>query len=457
MVVFRQNRGLGRALAAVAVPGFMVAALLAAGVAMGESNAAPHNALASTGSHLPLRPLVDPQTAAPVPLTAWTASAEVALLAELDRLSQSVVDGGHAPGMAWVLVSQGRLVDARGYGVTDINRRGQVGPQTVFRLASLSKAFASALTGLLVDQGVIEWSDRVQDLVPALLLKDDAGAGHLRIDELLSHRVGLPHNTYDRQIESEQPYPLLVEKLNQISPLCHVGDCYAYQNVAFSLIGDVVFAATGDFFSHQVEKRLFHPLGMTTATYGRDALFASPSYASPHVRSRGRWLAVTPKETYYRLPPAAGVNASALDMGQWLLAQLGHRPDVLPENLVSILHEPQVLTPGEVGGSGWRRERLHAAAYALGWRVFDYAGHDLIFHAGAVQGYRAVLGLLPAEDFGFAVLWNAESGVPSGVFPTALDRRLALPEHDWLQPTRIAKPRKTTPGKRLRVSSGSSR
>lgn len=384
--------------------------------------------------------------ARPVPVSI-SAAQEMSLAQEMDRLVVNVMATGHVPGLAWVMVSNGAVIDAKGYGVTDVNTRAAVSADTVFRLASLSKGFASALSSLLVDQGVLEWGDRVQDMVPVFLLKDHDGAGRLRIDELLSHRVGLPYNTYDRQLESEEPYPILVEKLDAISPLCSVGDCYAYQNVAFSLIGDVVFASTGDFYSHQVEKRLFHPLGMTTATYGRDALLGSTSYALPHVGKAGSLRSLIPKETYYRVPPAAGVNASAKDLGQWILAQLGHRPDVLAPELVSLLHAPQVATPGELSASPWRRARLRTAAYALGWRVFDYAGHDMVFHAGAVQGYRALLGMLPNEDFGIAIVWNGEAPLPAGLFPTMIDQRLGIPAHDWLElakykPRAKAKPRR---------------
>ncbi len=376
-----------------------------------------------------------------------SAAQETLLAAEMDRLARGVMRTGQVPGMAWVMVSNGKVIDARGYGFADVRTGTKVSRETVFRVASLSKAFASALSSLLVDQGVLEWSDRVQDMVPAFLLKDQDGAGRLRIDELLSHRVGLPHNTYDRQLESEEPYPMLVEKLGDIAPLCSVGDCYAYQNVAFSLIGDVVFAATGDFFTHQVEKRLFHPLGMHTATYGREALMGNRSFALPHVGRAGQWRSLVPKETYYRVPPAAGVNASVNDLGEWLLAQLGHRPDVLSPELLALMHAPQVATPAEMSSSPWRRSRVRTAAYALGWRVFDYSGHDMVFHAGAVQGYRAMLGLLPGADFGIAVVWNGEGGVPGGLYPTMMDQRLGLPAHDWLQLSKFKPrpPRKKAP------------
>ncbi|NEL41069.1 MAG: beta-lactamase family protein, partial [Xanthomonas perforans] len=164
-------------------------------------------------------------------------------------------------------------------------------------------------------------------------------------------------------------------------------DCYAYQNVAFSLVGDVVFAASGSFYEQSVERRIFKPLGMNDASMGLAGIQASPRWARPHVRSRNGWVSLTPKPTYYRLAPAAGVNASASDMAQWLLAHTGHRTDVLPAPLLATLHAPLISTPGEMR-SGWRHERVDAASYALGWRVFDYAGHQVVFHAGAVQGYR---------------------------------------------------------------------
>jgi beta-lactamase class C len=149
------------------------------------------------------------------------------------------------------------------------------------------------------------------------------------------------------------------------------------------------------------------------------------------VRSGGTWVPVRPKETYYRIPPAAGVNASIHDMSQWLIAQMGHRPDVLSPEVLNEIHTPQVATPGEMRSSPWRRERLKSAYYGLGWRIYDYAGETLIFHAGAVQGYRAMIAFLPKYRFGAAMLWNSESGLPAGLMPMLFDRYLGLPEVNW--------------------------
>jgi beta-lactamase class C len=330
------------------------------------------------------------------------------------------------------IVQNGRVLSARGYGVTDVTEPQLVDSHTVFRLASLSKAFAGTMTGLLVNDGSLRWDSKVTDYVPDFQLSDPLATQRVTVADLLSHRVGLhAHNAFDRDIESNADYYGVSRKLASAPLDCAPGQCYAYQNVAFSLIGDVVFAATGSFYDQAVDRRIFKPLGMNDASIGLTGIESSPRWARPHVRSRNGWVSLMPKPTYYRLPPAAGVNASASDMAQWLIAQTGHRPDVLPAPLLATLHAPLISTPGEMR-AGWRRERVYSASYALGWRVFDYAGHQVVFHAGAVQGYRGLVALVPGRDLGIAILWNSDSSVPSGLLPTILDRAMGLPAQQWL-------------------------
>jgi beta-lactamase class C len=351
---------------------------------------------------------------------------------EVERLAEQLVAQKHLPGLALAIVQNGQVITLRGYGVTEVGSNQPVTTDTVFRLASLSKAFAATLTGLLVEQDAMNWDAPIVNQLPEFKLRDLGSARTVSARDILSHRVGLTRNTYDRDLESDEPYPLLAERLSNAPMACAPGQCYAYQNIAFSLIGDLTFAATGDFYSHQVETKIFAPLGMYSSTYGRDGLEASASWAHPHVRGRGGWVPVQPKDSYYHVPPAAGVNSSIHDMAQWLIAQMGHRPDVLSPSLLNQIHTPEVATPSELHSSPWRRARLTNAYYALGWRVFDYSGHTLLFHGGAVQGYRSMIGFLPDEDVGMVVLWNSESAAPSGLMPSLMDRVLGLPTQDWL-------------------------
>ena len=353
--------------------------------------------------------------------------------ARFEAMAQAMVANGRVPGMALAIVKDGRVLSARGYGTTDVDTGEGVDAHTVFRLASLSKAFAGTVTGLLVSEGALRWDSHVADFMPGLQFSQPGAAQQLTVAEVLSQRVGLTHNAYDRDIEDGADYRSLVQKLAYAPMKCAPGQCYSYQNVAFSLVGDVVFAATGHFFSEAVTRRIFKPLGMDDASYGLDGIESSQRWARPHVRGRGGWVSLTaPQPTYYRVAPAAGVNASISDMAKWLVAQTGHRTDVLPAPLLATLHAPVVETPSETRGSSWRRARLTEAGYGIGWRIYDYAGHRVVFHGGAVQGYRAAIALVPERDLGVVVLWNSTSGVPSGLMPTILDSALGLSGGDWL-------------------------
>lgn len=351
---------------------------------------------------------------------------------DMEALAETFVTRRRIPGMAMALVQDGRILSARGYGVTDVRNPQPIGADTVFRVASLSKGFAATLTGILVEEQALGWDTPVSRQLPAFKLRDFAASQRLTVSEILSHQVGLAKHTYDRDLGSV-PYPLLAERLSNAPMACTPGDCYGYQNIAYSLIGDMVFAVTGDFYSHQVEKKIFVPLGMRHATYGRDALMANASWARPHVDTGKGWTSIVPNENYYHVPPAAGVNASILDMAYWANAQLGHRPDVLSPTLLQKIHTPRVDTPGELRSSGWRAERLSRAAYALGWRIFTYRGHPLVFHGGAVRGYRAFIAFLPEQDVGIVVLWNSESASPSAFLPAWMDSALGISGRDWLE------------------------
>ncbi|MFC5582565.1 serine hydrolase domain-containing protein [Rhodanobacter terrae] len=354
-------------------------------------------------------------------------------IADYQRWLNRIAERHAVAGLATALVVDDKVVFEGTVGYADAVTKQPVTPHTVFRLASLSKAFATAMTGLLVDDGKLSWDTKLVDVLPYFKLKDMQAASEATVADILGQRLGLPRNTYDNMLEDDISYEELVRKLDEVNLICGVGQCYGYQNVAFGMIGDVVLARTGDFFYRQVDKRIFYPLGMTTASYGRAALESNKSWARPHRASSHGWLPFEPNETYYRVAPAAGVNASLRDMEKWLIAQMGGRQDVLPTSLLDVLHAPGVTTPSELNATPWRRARLTSAYYALGWRVYEYGGETLIFHAGAVAGYRTMIGFFPKYHVGVVTLWNSTGPIPSGLMPMVFDDLLNLPHVDWAQ------------------------
>ena len=354
-----------------------------------------------------------------------------AAIADYDHWLDRIAERNDVVGLATAVIVAPHVRFERTMGYADAHTGEHVKPTSVFRLASLSKAFATAMTGLLVRNGRLSWDSRLKDILPFFKLKDLKDTRNATVGDIAGQRLGLPRNSYDLRLEANVPYQKLVRQLYRIDPICDVGSCYSYQNIAFSLLGDVIHARTGKFFDREVGQNIFRPLGMTTASYGRYGLEHSKSWARPHRWRHDHWTPYEPNLDYYHVSPAAGVNASIRDMEQWLIAQMGYRPDVLSPELLETLHTPGINTPSETWATPWRRARVEKAHYALGWRVYDYAGHTLIFHAGAVQGYRTEIGFFPEYGIGMVILWNCTDPVPAGLMPMFFDRLLGLPHVDW--------------------------
>ena len=354
-------------------------------------------------------------------------------VSEFESLARQIVSEGKIPGMAMAIVHDGKIISERGYGMT--KPWGGVGAtaQTVYRLASLSKSFASTTAALVVEDGKMSWSTKATAALPNFRLIDADATSQLDAKNILSHRTGLPKNAYDREIERGVDYGTLRDRLATVKLTCRPGTCYNYQNVAYSIIGDMIQASTGSDYRTNVMNRILKPLGMTNSSLGLWSLKAASNWAQPTVFRSGGWTVVAPKPTYYEVMPAAGVNASVHDMALYMIAQLGHRPDVLSPSVLRTIHTELVNTPKEATQSAWRRERVSSAGYALGWRVLKYAGRDVIFHGGAVQGYRTAIAMMPDKDIGVVLLWNSESGTPSGLLPTVLDRALGLSPRSWVR------------------------
>lgn len=355
-----------------------------------------------------------------------------AISVEFERVAQAMIDTGQVVGMSAAIVHRGEVLSARGYGITSVDDPQQVDADTRFRLASLTKGISGTAAALMVREGLIQWDEPVAPLLTQFELADPIDTSAATVRDLLTHRLGLPFNALDRQLEGNALYPDLVARLREQPSRCPVGECYGYQNIAFSLIGDLAFSTSGEFFEVAVTRRLFLPLGMTRAIFGIDGLLADNNWAHPHLLEGRSFNALMPLPTYFRVAPAAGANASANDMAQWMLAQLGHRLDVLDAELLEELRTPMVATPGELERVPWRRTRVQSAYYGLGWRIYDYSGHRLIFHGGAVQGFRGVIALLPEQDFGLVLLWNNQAALPAGLVPTVIDRALGLAPIDWV-------------------------
>lgn len=325
-----------------------------------------------------------------------------------DRHFRSVLDANQVPGGAYAIVRDGQIVRASGHGVRTLGGSDPVTDTTVFRIASVSKTFAAELTALLVHEGKLRWDDKVSAFVPQLQLKSTAHLQRLQIQHLLSQSTGFVSNAYDNLLDANVPLPKILPRFRELNPLCQPGQCYSYQNILFSLIEPAVERVTQQPYPQLVQQRLFQPLHMQQASIGMEAFLATANRAAPHIKRKGLWLPTQVQSGYYEVPPAAGVNASANDLGKWLIAQMGYNPEVIPPEVVAQLTEKRVRTLRDLRRKGWR-EHLTDAHYGLGWRIYEVGNEEIYLHAGWVKGYVAEVAYSKQRGTGLVVLLNAES------------------------------------------------
>ncbi len=308
-------------------------------------------------------------------------------------------------GAAFAVATAAGIIRIGTAGYTDTSRNKSIDENTTFRIASVSKTFAAGLTGLLVNEGEFEWEDRVVDYVPDFRINGDTG--QVRIQHLLGQSTGLMPHAYDNLIEDGVSIDRIIDQYRKLSYICPPGECYSYQNSIFSLIEPVIEKTTAHTYAELMEARIFQPLGMKTASVGYEAFISSSNRARPHVKSRGKWKTVKVKPNYYRVAAAAGVNASALDMGKWLMAQMGGNPGVMDPRVVETLTEPRVKTIRDKRRKHWR-EMLSDAHYGLGWRIYQLGDNRIAYHSGWVSGYRADIAWSEDHKIGIVVLMNVE-------------------------------------------------
>lgn len=341
----------------------------------------------------------------PTRLTAGVTPAQDSLADEYESWFRRQVRNEEILGVAFAVVSRENIIRIATAGYTDTTRTQAINADTAFRLASVSKTFAAELAAQLVQDGSLAWDDPVTEYLPAFRIKGDASQIHIR--HLLGQSTGLIEHAYDNLLEEGVAVEEIQRKLAELPLICAPGKCYSYQNSIFSLIQPVVEKVAATTYANLVDERIFKPLNMYTASVGYEAFMANDNRAEPHVMSKGRWTTVTVLPNYYRVAPAAGVNASVQDMGKWLMAQLGANPDVISPEILNTVSEPRVRTPGDLYRKEWDR-LLTDAHYGLGWRVYQLGDERIVYHSGWVSGYRADVAWSPTRNLGIVVLMNIE-------------------------------------------------
>lgn len=363
---------------------------------------------------------------------------------EIDSLVQKVMTSFRVPGIAVGIVKDGKIIHAKGYGVRSLKTKEATTPNTLFGIASNSKAFTAAALGILVEQGKIKWEDHVRDYIPAFKLYDPYVTEHFTIKDLLTHRSGMGLGAGDLMFFPDSSDFTLTDIIHNLRFLPQESEFrtkFDYDNNLYIIAGEVISRVSGQSWDDFVEKNIFQPLGMKTSAGSYERLTVKEDVIDGHAPVEGQ-VKVIPRNTLRVGHAAGGVYSNINDLSAWLICLMnkgvsagGRR--ILSEETVQELWTPQTIIPVYYRGV----YNVHFSAYGLGFFLSDTKGKLQVTHTGGLEGMVTEITMIPELKLGIIVLTNQQEGAAFMAISNSIkDKFLGPTGIDW--PTRLFANRK---------------
>ncbi len=342
----------------------------------------------------------------------------------------------NVPGLSVAIVKDGNVLLVDGFGVRELGKPEEVDADTLFAIASNTKAFTAAAIAMLEEERKLNWDDPVQQHLPWLQLYDPYVSAEIRVDDLLCHRSGLGTFSGDL-LWWGTPYTP-EEVLRRAKHLPATGRFradYGYSNLMFLAAGEVVHQTSGRSWSEFVHERILSPVGMTRTATSIKALDTLGNFASPH-KPTLEMVKPIPWYNWDTMAAAGGIISSANDMAKWLNVQLAHGKIDDEHRLFSDASSRRMWSPHTIipfsAAAQKRSPTTHYKAYGFGWSLADYKGRMTVSHGGGYDGMYSHVMLVPEERLGVVVLTNSMTGISSAITQTVIDAFLGGDQTDWL-------------------------
>lgn len=347
----------------------------------------------------------------------------------LDIFLQRAMDSLNVPGLAVGIVKDSSIVYAKGFGLTNTEESNPVDDETVFLIASCSKAFTAAAIGILVDEGKLDWDDKVIDYLPYFKLHDPYVTREMRISDLLTHRSGLA--TFDGDLlwyGSDYSREEVVKRISELPLKNSFRYKFGYSNLMYITAGEVIKSVTGKTWDEFLNEKIFTPLGMNRTNTLLEDKLKLDNIAYPHMEKK-------PMEfiNYDNSGPAATVNSSINDLLKW--TQMWLNGGMIDSTQIISKASIRKITSSQTvlnGGAGLKKFGTHFRNYAMGWFLSDYSGRKIIYHDGGMPGYLARVGWIPEDNLGFVILTNDMTAIVNPVAFKIIDMLLNDKNEDYI-------------------------
>lgn len=367
-------------------------------------------------------------------LSATLIHAQIEALRGLDIYVKKAMKDWQVPGLAIGIVKDDSLIFAKGYGVRELGKEAKVDERTIFAVASNTKAFTVALLGMLVDEGKLNWDDRVTDYLKDFQMYDPYVTREIRIRDLLTHRSGLPTFGGDHLwIGNTLSRDEIINRIRYLKPTAPFRSKFQYQNLMFLVAGKIISKITGKSWDETIKERIFKPLGMMESITKMRDLKDKKNVATPHEVVRGKVVPIE-YDNVDNVAPAGAIKSNVVEMAQWMRLNLNggiyKGKQILSHKVMKEMHTMQMPIP--ISADREKMLGTHFLGYGLGWGISDYKGYKLISHGGGLSGMISLQTLIPEENLGVIVLTNfAPNSLTRALTYRIIDTFLDEPERDW--------------------------
>jgi CubicO group peptidase (beta-lactamase class C family) len=325
---------------------------------------------------------------------------ELAVLAEIDDLVREQMAKWEVPGLTVGILHEGH-VETAGYGVTSIETKQPVVPETLFQIGSISKVFTATLVMTLVDEGKLDLDAPVVGYVPDLPLADKTARKTIAVRHLLTHMGGFYGDRFDDQGVGDDALAKAVAGFHDLKQQTAPGELWTYCNAGFDLAGRAIELILGQPFEQAMKERVFKPLGLERSTY-----FAAEairhSVAVGHTKLPGEEQKVAdPWPIPRRSNPAGGISSNVAELLRFSLAHM--QDGELDGVRVLSAESARAMRTKQTEGD-------YPRFWGLGWSLRESNGLTIAEHGGATNGFMARLATVPERTFAVAILTNGDHG-----------------------------------------------
>src|SRR5690606_17243073 len=368
-------------------------------------------------------------------ITSLTSFAQGALnTKQLDKKLKELQESTQTVGFSVAVVKGNEVIYAKGFGYRDLENKLKVDENTLFAIGSTSKAFTTALLGIMEEEKGLSFTDSPKKYLPGLELFNEDLNNNLTILDMVSHRTGLPRHDFSWYLFPTEQKDSLLARVKYQEPFTGINNTWYYNNFMYLAQGLIAEKLTGKSWEDNIRERFFVPLNMTTSNLSIAELKQQSNISKGYGLENFETNKVLPYYNIAAISPAGSINSSAKELANWVKVWLNdgqyNNTQILPKAYVEKAINPLMFVGTGIADKAFPDQHLKSYGYA--WFVSSYKGHYRLEHGGNIDGFSANVALFPTDKLGIIVLANQDgSALPSLARNIISEELLQLEKTDW--------------------------